>query len=167
MNTQPSFSDYFFSFDGRIGRFEFWFFLLILNLIGGALFAITWGANLLTGRNGIIIGIIGYVIDLLIIAWPAMALSVKRCHDRNRSGLFVFIALIPLVNLWYIIEMLFLKGTEGRNKYGYPTLESSLKVFQSTCPVCGSTYGFVDKISQPLMCRVCWKTRKTEWLNKE
>ena len=50
---------------------------------------------------------------------PNIAAGVKRCHDRDRSGWFVFIVLIPLVGtLWYLIEIGFLRGTFGSNKYG-------------------------------------------------
>lgn len=45
-------------------------------------------------------------------------MGIKRCHDRNRCGWFLLVALIAIVNLWYWTEILFLKGTDGENRFG-------------------------------------------------
>jgi uncharacterized membrane protein YhaH (DUF805 family) len=62
---------------------------------------------------------------LVLIAltlWPWIAVSVKRFHDRGRSGWFLLIALIPFFGaLWLLIELGFLRGTPGPNRFGsYP-----------------------------------------------
>jgi len=54
----------------------------------------------------------------LLALYPSIAVSVKRCHDRNRSGWFLLIGLIPLVNLWVLVELGFLRGTPGENRFG-------------------------------------------------
>ncbi len=55
----------------------------------------------------------------LLIIWPALAISVKRWHDRDKSGWWVLIGLVPLIGgLWALIETGFLPGTEGDNQYG-------------------------------------------------
>ncbi|GHU87403.1 hypothetical protein AGMMS49941_10860 [Deferribacterales bacterium] len=51
---------------------------------------------------------------------------IKRCHDRNRSGWFILLFLVPIVNLWAIIELGFLRGTVGDNKYGCDPLQQQL-----------------------------------------
>ena len=102
-----------FSFKGRICRAEIWLYqVLILNLVFGACIAIGALVGDIDGTE------VGYAIGLLLTLWPGLALAVKRCHDRNRSGAFVLVSLIPFVGLWYLVEVLFLKGTEGDNKYG-------------------------------------------------
>ena len=51
--------------------------------------------------------------------YPAVVVNIKRFHDRNKSGWWVLIALIPLVGaLWIVIECGFLRGTVGDNRYG-------------------------------------------------
>ena len=46
-------------------------------------------------------------------------LTVKRWHDRNKSGGMYFIVLIPYIGLaWTLIECGFIDGTQGRNRYG-------------------------------------------------
>lgn len=151
----PTFSEYFFSFNGRIGRFEF----LIYQLICWFCFTIILGVGVLIGREAG--ATIGYIFSGIIIIWPVLALSVKRCHDRNRSGIFILVGLIPLLNLWYLIEMYFIKGSDDENKYGLPSFESSCKIFEPQCPVCGTNYNFINRITQPSMCKTCWKTNMT------
>jgi uncharacterized membrane protein YhaH (DUF805 family) len=58
----------------------------------------------------------------LVSIWPGTALIVKRLHDRDRSGWFVLTLLIPFIGIifavWIIIEVWFLKGTTGSNRFG-------------------------------------------------
>ena len=65
----------------------------------------------------------GVPIVTLIVAlagiWVALAVGAKRCHDRDRSGWFQLIMLIPIVGgLWLLIELGFLRGTIGENRFG-------------------------------------------------
>ena len=58
-----------------------------------------------------------FLVGLVLTAWPITALMLKRMHDRNRSGCWCLVALIPIVGLWVAIEIL-LPGSRGRNNYG-------------------------------------------------
>jgi len=50
---------------------------------------------------------------------PATMVGIKRCHDRNHSGLYLFLIFVPLLGFWWLfIELGFFKGTEGGNRYG-------------------------------------------------
>jgi len=99
-----------FSLEGRIKRSTFWGYLILLLPIygGGYLMDLS-----LTGQAGKF-----YLIGFLICFWPTLALNVKRCHDRNRSGWFYLVAFIPIIGIWYLIEAGFLKGTESDNRFG-------------------------------------------------
>ena len=70
------------------------------------------------------VGIISAVFSLLMI-YPSIAVTIKRIHDRGRTGWFMLVMFIPLVQLWPLIEVLFLKGTTGSNKYGDDPLQAS------------------------------------------
>ncbi len=51
--------------------------------------------------------------------WPTLAVQVKRWHDRNKSGLWYLLTFVPFIGpLWALIELGFLKGTPGANRYG-------------------------------------------------
>ena len=60
---------------------------------------------------------------MLLFAYVGMVLQIKRCHDRDRSGFFVLLNFIPLVNLWVLIDLVFLRGTTGPNQYGPDPLQ--------------------------------------------
>lgn len=55
----------------------------------------------------------------LVLAWPFIAVSAKRWHDRDRSGWWVLVLAIPLVGtLWTLIDNGFVRGTAGPNRFG-------------------------------------------------
>ena len=88
-------------FNGRARRSEFWFFFLF-NLI--AIFATLFIGILIKFPSLTII----YYLGMLIPYW---ALLVRRMHDNNRSGWFVF---VPFYNLILLLS----EGTRGPNEYG-------------------------------------------------
>ena len=54
-----------------------------------------------------------------INAWIFLAVHVKRWHDRGKSGWWLLIGLVPIIGpIWLLVEMGFLRGTEGWNDYG-------------------------------------------------
>ena len=97
----------FFRFDGRINRAKLWLAWVVLNVIF------------------VIVGVIGgypstaYYIASVLAIWPFLAISIKRWHDRDKSGWWVLIAFIPIIGwIWTIVELGFLPGTDGPNQYG-------------------------------------------------
>lgn len=101
-----------FSFSGRMNRRPYWLVPIGIGLTGGAMSALV--GSVLPETLAILV-ILGVSIAML---WISVALGVKRAHDRGRSGLFLLLALIPLVNLWPMVELAFLPGTSGENKFG-------------------------------------------------
>ena len=94
-----------FTFSGRISRGAFWGISVIVFTIILLLFLIHEGA-----------GVISYLISIPIL----FATSVKRWHDRDKSGVWLLIGFIPIVGLWALIETGFLSGTPGDNRFGEP-----------------------------------------------
>jgi uncharacterized membrane protein YhaH (DUF805 family) len=62
----------------------------------------------------------GFLYDLVvfILLWPAVVVAIKRIHDRGRSGWFYLVMFIPVVQLWPAVEIMFLPGTKGPNRFG-------------------------------------------------
>ena len=53
------------------------------------------------------------------LLWSYIAVAFKRYHDRDKSGWWVLICLIPVVgNLWQFVELALFPGTPGPNRYG-------------------------------------------------
>lgn len=97
---------------GRVGRRVFWVWgVLALLVVGMVLIALLEIAGLGPER--------AEQVANLLIAWPAIAVAVKRWHDRDRSGWWVLIALVPVVGaIWALIANGFLSGTPGPNRFG-------------------------------------------------
>jgi len=104
--------DLFLSFQGRIPRKAFWIYTLMLYI-----------------PIIVIIGIAGAINDTLMMVvavplyiamvWGGLALQVKRWHDRNKSGWWVLIALVPFIgSIWAFVEAGCLRGTVGGNNFG-------------------------------------------------
>ena len=103
------------SFDGRIGRAQWWAgYLLLLAWIGG-------GLGLAALTSGTSLGLLILLLVFPLAAYWGFASNAKRWHDRGKSGWWSLIWYIPLIGpLWLFVELGFLKGTNGPNKYGPP-----------------------------------------------
>jgi uncharacterized membrane protein YhaH (DUF805 family)/DnaJ-domain-containing protein 1 len=98
-----------FSFKGRIGRKEYWIGYVLL-IIG---FVISGAMMDSYDTEGL-----GIILTFALI-WPGLAISVKRWHDRDKSGWWVLINIIPWIGpIWSFIEQGFLPGTNGPNRFG-------------------------------------------------
>lgn len=118
-----SISSLLWSFEGRIGRAQFWLGLLLVILIGVAfgivVGLIDGGENLQRPQEmGPVASVIA-VIGLLTMTIAQLAVYVKRFHDRGKSGWWVLIAFLPLIGFfWILIELGMLAGDPGPNAYG-------------------------------------------------
>ena len=102
----------FFSLRGRLSRKQFWLYG-VLALLGLAMLA-----HALLGIARVRAPTADLIVNLLLV-WPALAVSVKRWHDRDRSGWWVLLNLLPVIGwLWALIDNGFLRGTAGRNRFG-------------------------------------------------
>ncbi len=107
------------SFQGRIRRMHFWLGLLGIIVVFGVLYSILASmSGMASGSpNGLILALMGVLYLVYLYVWAAI--MVKRAHDRDKTGWFVLIILIPLIGaIWILIELGFLDGTQGPNKYG-------------------------------------------------
>ena len=100
--------------DGRIGRRTWWLWGVAAPLGLALYFTVLLR----------VVGVSPRATDVAInlgLLWPAVAVSIKRWHDRDKSGWWVLVALIPLVGwLWLLVENGLLRGDAGPNRYGEP-----------------------------------------------
>jgi uncharacterized membrane protein YhaH (DUF805 family) len=108
------------SFDGRITRTSYW---LRFNL---PFFVISLVIDVVNGAVTSSVAV--PAIFALLSLWPSVAVNVKRCHDRGRSGLFLLVGLIPIIGaIWLLIELGFLRGTVGSNRHGPDPLQGGAR----------------------------------------
>ena len=95
------------TFSGRARRKEYWFFFLfyLLIFIGLSLLDTILGFGLLSSL---------FALAMLL---PSVAVAVRRLHDTGRTGWWVLIGLVPVVNLLLIYFMV-LDSDPGTNAYG-------------------------------------------------
>ncbi len=109
-----------FSFQGRIGRWQFisvvfliFFVAFILGLLSSG-FPEFFEASEFAEPTAIVI-----LVVLIIFVWIIQVFNIiKRFHDLDMSGLWTFVLLVPLLNLLLWVVLLFFKGTDGTNRFG-------------------------------------------------
>lgn len=103
------------TFSGRARRKEYWMFLLfhILFLIVASIIDNIAGTTMSNSPYGLI-----YILYGLFIFMPSLAVSVRRLHDINKSGWWIFISLIPLIGGIWLIVLQATEGDSGSNEYG-------------------------------------------------
>lgn len=111
-----------FSFTGRINRFDYWvkgmLSIAAVLVLFVALVAIVVFLGILDFQGeSELVGFLAYI----PMGWIGLAINVKRWHDRGKSGLWILLPLVPVIgSLWSLIELGFLPGTDGPNRYGPP-----------------------------------------------
>lgn len=106
-----------FAFDGRITRKQFGLGVLVLLLFAQVAFGVLM--FLVVENVAIELALILLGVVFLGLLWPGLALLIKRWHDRDKSGWWMLIGLVPTIGiLWILIETGLLPGTDGDNRYG-------------------------------------------------
>ena len=115
------------TFRGRAARSEFGFFYLFSSICSVVAIIID---NILGTQfkniDSLSGGLYGYVYLLVALGLfiPNLSVSFRRLHDTNRSGLWYWILLVPLIS---VILLLVWKGTGGDNEYGPDPLSGDIK----------------------------------------
>jgi uncharacterized membrane protein YhaH (DUF805 family) len=105
----------FFGLRGRIPRKIFWLYGVAVPLgLGAYLHALLGIAGIGGLRGQALEGVLN-----LVLLWSALAVSVKRWHDRNKSGWWALVQFVPVIGwLWTLVENGLLRGTVGPNRFG-------------------------------------------------
>ena len=104
------------NFEGRARRKEYWMFTLFNIIILWALMSVFFVALLIIKEYAFLL-IIPFFIYILIMIVPSIAVTVRRLHDINQSGLWYLISFIPFGG-YVLLVFTILDSTPGPNKYG-------------------------------------------------
>lgn len=142
----------YFSFRGRTARLAYWRVSLVLVIFSAVLSGVGMAMSIAAGPLGAV-----FFLMLAPAIFASLALGVRRLHDREKSGWWglVFwvapsmlselaegmqggvLALIGLLfslasialTIWGFVEIGFLPGTRGPNRYGDDPLRPVSEVF--------------------------------------
>ena len=100
------------NFSGRAARSEYWYwflFAILMSVVSGVIdFVLFPRAN---------VSPIETLVGLALIL-PGLAVTIRRLHDLDRRGWWIFLPLIPLIGLIWLIVWLCTRGTVGPNRFG-------------------------------------------------
>ncbi len=107
------------TFSGRAQRSEFWFFSLF-TLLGSIALSIldslSFGLSL--ADPGLLEGLFS-----LAMLLPSLSVTVRRLHDLDRTGWWLWLWLIPVIGWIILLIWMVSKGTDGDNDYGPDPLD--------------------------------------------
>jgi uncharacterized membrane protein YhaH (DUF805 family) len=98
------------TFSGRARRKEFWMFYLFYTIFGLVICFIQGLAGM---EDPMLLGI--YVLAMCL---PAISVLVRRLHDIDKSGWWVWIAYVPVVGGIILLVFECMEGTKGTNRFG-------------------------------------------------
>jgi len=106
------------NFNGRARRSEYWWFNLfnlIINIVTDVI-----DSSLGMGMIAYGVGYVGFIAFLALLL-PSICVSVRRLHDLGKSGWWLLIAIIPIVNfigIFVILVFTLMEGEKQPNQYG-------------------------------------------------
>ena len=106
---RSGFANYF-NFHGRSLRSEFWWWQLSVLLVAFA-------GGMIDGAFNLNVNVVAYLWALVTLV-PGLAVSVRRLHDTDRSGWWVFALMIPFIGAVLLIAWFIGEGTPGYNRFG-------------------------------------------------
>lgn len=93
---------------GRAGRAEYFWWLLFTAIVG----VVAAVLDVAAGTEGFTA--VAYLGSLL----PSVAVGIRRLHDIDRAGPWMFIALVPIIGPIVLLVFFLKKGTPGANRFG-------------------------------------------------
>lgn len=113
-----------FSLKGRTGRGPYWIwliFMFVVHFIVGL-----WTYSSTSGMEEELQDTASKGASLMLnilLFWPSLAITIKRWHDVNKSGMWIFINLIPILGWIYsFIYNGFVEGNSNDNNFGAPNV---------------------------------------------
>ena len=98
-------------FKGRASRSEYWWFVLFTIIVN--FIATAFPSDITPNPTSIIVS--------LAIFFPSLGVIVRRLHDLGKSGWWILLAIIPIVNfigIFVILVFMVMEGEEHTNQYG-------------------------------------------------
>ena len=105
------------NFHARATRSEYWFwtlFVILVSIVANVIDLMVFSSTGFAPLSIIL------TLGLLI---PGIAVSIRRLHDRDKSGWWLLLIFIPLVGAIILLVWYCTRGTMGPNRFGPDPLE--------------------------------------------
>ncbi|WP_227680621.1 MULTISPECIES: DUF805 domain-containing protein [unclassified Psychrobacter] len=101
------------NFSGRARRKEYWYFFLVQ--MGVVIVAMLLDAIIFSSETGLF-----YIVAVLGLFLPGLAVTIRRLHDTSRSGWWFLIGVVPLIGSIILLVFLASDTKPETNKWGLP-----------------------------------------------
>jgi len=118
------------NFNDRASRSEYWYWILFFTL--GRIVTVMLDVAILQAQpDSPAAGVFSSIFSLATFL-PTLAVDIRRLHDVDRSGWWVFVSLTIIGLLFPLLYWKCIKGTDGPNRFGPDPLGmgSSVSVFE-------------------------------------
>lgn len=112
--------------EGRLNRLRYFKYQIIWMLISAVIgFILGFIGGLLSGNAESLLVTVPTGMWSFAAGIGSIMLGIRRLHDLNKSGWFMLLLLIPLINLVFALYVYLAPGQVGANKYGADPLEEN------------------------------------------
>lgn len=99
------------NFNGRVTRTQFWQYCIATWVV---IFVVTLVGMIISEEVGSGLMVLGALAHII----PNLGMTVRRLHDRNMSGWWVLIQLVPTIGALVIFIFTIMDGDKWANRYG-------------------------------------------------
>ena len=101
------------NFSGRARRKEYWYFVLVQ--MGLIIVAMILDAIIFNSETGLF-----YIVVVLGLFLPGLAVTIRRLHDTSRSGWWFLLSILPLIGSIILLVFLASDTKLETNQWGPP-----------------------------------------------
>jgi len=121
--------------------------LLALGLVFGIvnLHSLQFSQHAINSISGL--GQFTYLALSCLYLYGMMVVIIRRLHDRNKSGWFILLLLIPIVQFLMLLYLLLARGCNRANRFGHPRPSTFIEKLMAWLMLVGFVISLVSSIS--------------------
>lgn len=105
---------------GRFGRLSYIAWGMLIAIVAWFAMLVLGGGMAAMGPDGIAAGGPLAMVIQLVLMVPMVIFAIRRLHDFNASGWWSLLFIVPIVNLFLGLVLMFKAGNAGANRFAPP-----------------------------------------------
>lgn len=114
MNDGQTYAPSMFAMRGRIGRLRYLAYSIVLTILMLAVGGVLMGVLSTMIASVDVLAVLIYIPSIVV----SLMMAVRRLNDMNQTGWLSVLILVPLINFFFGLWLLFAPGSAGSNRYG-------------------------------------------------